>query len=152
MKGLFKRVKTEYVVVVALSVLALFIVLKAFPKEEKTSGATDTDAYVSALEEKLERSLKRVKGAGRVDVIISVASTAEQVYCMERVTDVSGKTTETPVFIGGKPVVMKESTPEILGVIVVCEGAKTLSVKVDLLNACKVFLSVDESKIKILSA
>lgn len=154
-KGVFKKIKIEYVIVVALAAIALIIVLNAFPEsngESASGGASDVDAYVSNLESKLEKSLKQVKGAGKVTVIISVSTSAEQVYATERVVETSGNTVETPVLVSGKMVLLKEKYPEIMGVVVVAEGANSLSVKVDLINACKVFLSIDESKIKILSA
>ena len=54
--------------------------------------------------------------------------------------------------VGGKPFVIKESYPEIVGVVIVADGANNLSVKMSLLNAAQVFLSIDEQKIKVLSA
>lgn len=147
-----KRIKIEYLIVIALAAVALIIVLNAFPKTEQTSSdVSEVRSYVSDLETKLEKSLKQVKGAGNVSVIISVSSSSEQVYATEKVIETSGRSVESPVLVSGKPVLIKESYPEIMGVVVVADGAKTLSVKVDLLNACKVFLSIDESKIKILS-
>ena len=148
----FKKVKIEYLIVVALAAVALVIVINAFPKSESaTKNTDDVQSYVTELENKLEKSLKQVKGAGKVSVIISVSSSAEQVLATEKIVETSGKKVETPILVGGKTVLIKESYPEIMGVIVVADGAKNLSVKVDLLNACKVFLNVDESRIKILS-
>ena len=66
-------------------------------------------------------------------------------------TDVVLRAKDLAAGYGGKPVVKMESFPEILGVVIVADGANNLTVKMDLLNACKVFLSIDESKIKVLS-
>ena len=151
-KDLFKKVKLEYLIVAALAVAALIIIPNAFKTGDKEAN-TDNDIaeYVATLEDKLERCLKTVNGVGNVNVIISVASGVEQVYATEVTKDASGKTTESPLIIGGKPIVKMESFPEIIGVVIVADGANNLTVKMNLLNACKVFLSIDESKIKVLS-
>ena len=151
LRELLGKIKVEYLVVAALAIVAMVIALNAFPKNEQTSKSDDISDYVSDLETKLEKCLKNVKGAGSVSVIISVASGVEQVFATEKITDSNGKTTELPVTVGGKTVVLKERFPEIVGVVVVCDGADKLSVIMDVVNACKVFLSVDESKIKVLS-
>ena len=151
-KGLIKKIKLEYLIVAALAVAALIILPNVFKTTEKeTAEGSDIAEYVSTLEDKLEKCLKTVHGVGKVNVIISVASGVEQVYATEVTKDAGGKTTEAPLLIGGKPVVKMESFPEILGVVIVADGANNLTVKMDLLNACKVFLSIDESKIKVMS-
>lgn len=148
-----KKIKTEYLIVIALAVVAFIIAFNFFFKRaEPASIGNEIESYVSILEEKLETCLKKVNGAGKVSVIISVASGKEQVVATERKTDNFGNVTESPIMVGGKPFVVKESYPEIVGVVIVSDGAKNLNVKMSLLNAAQVFLSIDESKIKILSA
>ena len=148
-----KKIKIEYLIVIALSIVALFIVFNTFSnKAETNSSENEIEDYVSGLEEKLEKCLKSVSGAGNVKVIISVASGKEQVVATESKTDRDGSVIESPLMVNGKPFVIKESYPEIVGVVIVAEGAEKLSVKMNLLSAAQVFLSIDESKIKVLSA
>ena len=152
-KSLFKKIRIEYLIVIALAIVALIIIFNAFSSKggDQTATGDDVEKYVSDLEAKLGKCLSKVDGAGEVTVIISVASGREEVYAVEKITGDKG-VTESPVVVGGKPIVVKENNPEITGVVIVADGAKNLSVKVNLLNACKVFLSIDESKIKVLSS
>lgn len=151
--GKLKKIKIEHLIVIALAIVAIIIAFNFFYKRsETTSVENEIDRYVSVLEDKLETCLKKVSGAGNVSVIISVASGKEQVVATERKTDKEGGVVENPIMVGGKPFVIKESYPEIVGVVIVADGANNLSVKMSLLNAAQVFLSIDEQKIKVLSA
>ena len=59
-------------------------------------------------------------------------------------------TTDKPLVINGKTVVLGESYPEITGVIIVSSGADKPSVRINLTVAAAVLLNIDESKIQIL--
>ena len=148
-----KKIKIEYLVVVALALVALIITFNAFSSDNKdVATVNEIDAYVDGLENKLEACLKKVSGAGDVKVIISVASGKSQVVATENTTDVYGNVTESPLMVNGKPFVIKENYPEIVGVVIVAQGANNLAVKMNLLSAAQTFLSIDEGKIKVLSA
>ena len=148
-----KKIRLEYLVVIALAIVALFMVFNAFSdKKASPTSENEIERYVNGLEEKLENCLKKIDGAGDVKVIISVASGKEQIIATEKRTDGGGNVFEEPVMVGGKPFVVKESYPSIVGVVIVAEGANNLSVKMNVLSAAKVFLSIDESRIKVLSA
>lgn len=147
-----KKIRTEYVVVIALAIVAIILVFNAFSdKSGEAKPVNEIGSYVDGLEKKLETCLERVKGAGKVKVIISVASGKEQMLATE--VKKSGETvSEEPLTVGGKPFVVKEKFPEIVGVVIVADGADNLSVKMNLLSAAQVFLSIDEKRIKVLSA
>ncbi len=146
-KEFFAKVKVEYLIVFALAIVALFIFLSSV-KSEKTESIP-IDAYVESLEKSLENSLSSVRGAGKVEVIISVKSGMQTVLAT-KTENIDGKITETPVLVNGKTVVLKEDYPEVSGVIVVCQGANNLTVKMSIINAVCVYLDIDESKVEIL--
>lgn len=150
--GLFKRIKTEYVILAVLAIIAVivFFGVSGATSAKSSETASTVEEYVDTLETKLKNCLSKVKGAGKVDVIISVSSSMQTVFAMQTITS-GGGSGETPIIVSGKPVVLKEAYPEISGVLVVAEGANNLTVKVDLLNACQTFLSVTEDKVRILS-
>ena len=146
----FKKIKTEYLILAALVVVALIVFFGYNAKETQAEKTDTVGEYVEQLETKLKNCLKLVKGAGKVDVIISVGSSMQTVFATQTVSGVSGQDTTSPIIVSGKPVVVKEDYPEIVGVVIVAEGASSLSVKIDLLNACQTFLSITEDKIEIL--
>ena len=121
----------------------------------RSSSNEDSDDYVSTLEDRLGNTLSQIKGAGKVSVVITVAGSNKTVIATDVVTVKDGeqlKVTETPVLVGGKVVVLNELYPEIIGVLIVSEGADNLSVKMNLLSAATTLLTVDESKIHILTS
>lgn len=143
LKDLFKKIKIEYIVVAALIVVVALIASSSFSfSKSDSTDAQNVSSYVTELEKKLSKSLSEVKGAGRVEVIISVESGFKSVY---------KESADGLVLVNGKPVVVTEGYPAITGVIIVAEGANNLSVKISLLSAARIFLNVGEEKIKILT-
>ena len=143
LKDLFKKIKIEYIAVAALIVVVALIASSSFSfSKSDSTDAQNVSSYVTELEKKLSKSLSEVKGAGRVEVIISVESGFKSVY---------KESTNGLVLVIGKPVVVTEGYPAITGVIIVAEGANNLSVKISLLSAARIFLNVGEEKIKILT-
>ncbi len=143
LKDLFKKIKIEYIAVAALIVVVALIASSSFSfSKSDSTDAQNVSSYVTELEKKLSKSLSEVKGAGRVEVIISVESGFKSVY---------KESTDGLVLVNGKPVVVTEGYPAITGVIIVAEGANNLSVKISLLSAARIFLNVGEEKIKILT-
>ena len=143
LKDLFKKIKIEYIAVAALIVVVALIASSSFSfSKSDSTNAQNVSSYVTELEKKLSKSLSEVKGAGRVEVIISVESGFKSVY---------KESTDGLVLVNGKPVVVTEGYPAITGVIIVAEGANNLSVKISLLSAARIFLNVGEEKIKILT-
>ena len=143
LKDLFKKIKIEYIAVAALIVVVALIASSSFSfSKSDSTDAQNVSSYITELEKKLSKSLSEVKGAGRVEVIISVESGFKSVY---------KESTNGLVLVNGKPVVVTEGYPAITGVIIVAEGANNLSVKISLLSAARIFLNVGEEKIKILT-
>lgn len=152
LSSFLKKIKTEYLILIALAIVAVIIFMGTFSSGEAQSTQETVSTYVDNLERKLESCLSKVKGAGKVEVIISVSSGMQTVFATEKTYQSSkGETVEGPIIVNGKPIVTMEAYPEISGVVIVAEGAGNLSVKVDLLNACQTFLSISNEKIQILS-
>ncbi len=124
------------------------------------------------LEDRLERILGAVEGAGSVEVTVTLASGEESVFAQNlnrqnRVIeekDQSGgnrKTTELSeqgslVFAeapsGGRetPVVIKRKRPEIAGVLVLAEGAKDPELRERLARAVETLLDIPPYKVTVL--
>ena len=120
----------------------------------KTTTDNTSSDYVSQLERKLSETLSAVKGAGKVSVIITVESGMETVLAMKTsVTETAkGKeTVETPILVNGKTVVLKEMFPKITGVLIVCEGASSISVMNKIEQATVSLLDVNVNQIQILT-
>ncbi len=143
-------------------------------KIEGTNSRRKTDKPYLTLEEmienKLERILSQIQGAGEVVVDITLESGSEYTYARDYQNskklitegDGSSKTRRTEnydnkndVIIlnkngGEKALVKKEIKPKIRGVLVIAEGAEDSYLKALLMKAVKVGLGVPSYKIVVL--
>lgn len=155
LKEFFKKIKPEYVLVVAATVAVIAVFASSFTDCSLSSAAQTSDgsaeAYVQMLENKLSTELSKIKGAGKVSVIISVESGVKNELATQTNASSGGEKNQEPIIVNGKPIILGELYPEIRGVVIVAQGGDKLSVKMSILNAARVFLSVDANKIEILT-
>lgn len=142
--------------IILIVIYFAFIRAPSVKNEDETdlSSVTEVDAYAEALENKLENVLSGVKGAGEVDVMVTLASGFEYVYATEDVikeTSSGTITTSSIILVSGEPVVVKKIFPEIAGVLVTATGADNISVKVDLVTAIQTVIDVANEDITILT-
>ena len=128
-------------------------------------GPTVSEA---SLEERLEDILGKMRGAGKVRVLITYATAGERVAATvstldESVSETSGGTTATrseqsremrqPATVstegGQSPIILMEREPEIRGVIVVAEGAADPAVRLSLQRAVQAVTGVPLSSIEV---
>lgn len=120
------------------------------------------------IEERLEKILSSIRGAGQVKVMITYETGVEMVTAMS--TDVNSNRSETvgtdkssfmvqetestkPATVSGNggytPIILAEKQPTIRGVIVVAEGAANISVKMDLQQAVQTILAVPANSVEV---
>ncbi len=150
------KLKTEYILIVALIAAIVLAATFAFGKTSGKNTATggETERYVSSLENKLQSVISGIKGAGKSSVVITVDGAISSIVAVdEKTVEENGRktTTVSTVMSGGKPVILGEKYPEITGVLVVAKGADDITVKMAILNAVTVALGVNCNKVQILA-
>ncbi|MFA5535553.1 MAG: hypothetical protein WDA53_00080 [Bacillota bacterium] len=125
------------------------------------------------LELRLEKILSQIQGAGQVEVAVFLAAGTSYEYAInvsanQRVIDEKDQgggvrlTTENNssdqyVLIRGnqagleQPIIIRETRPQILGVLVVAEGARDAQVKNKLTRAVETALGLEIHRIQVLS-
>ena len=112
--------------------------------------------------------LSCIRGAGRVDVMITYDSGPEIVPAMSTNVNSTGSETSEgsrssssqqstestePATVSGsggnEPIVLKEIEPVVRGVIVVAEGAADIEVRLDLQRAVRAVLDIPLSRIEV---
>ena len=176
---LFKRVtfaiqankKLELAVYGGLILLVVCLYAASLlPKSERKQGAaaTETVSVQADEEQRLKAVLSCIRGAGKVEVMITYETGTELVTAMSKNVnsnasetndgDKVSTTTQTtessePATVndngGNEPIVLMEKQPVVRGVIVVAEGAADISVKLDLQRAVKAVLDIPLSKIEV---
>lgn len=180
LKRMYLRIKgnkkAEYAVygVVALAVVLLYIASARidFSPAKKDAATTQSASQNAAdTETRLRDVLSKIRGAGRVEVMITYETGSELVTAMS--TNVDSDTSETtdgskvsqtqkttessqPATVSGsggnEPIILLERQPVVRGVIVVAEGAADIHVKLDLQRAVKAVLDIPLSSIEVFEA
>lgn len=121
------------------------------------------------LEARLREVLSCIRGAGKVEVMITYDTSREIVPAMTTNVNSTGsesssgdgsssssqQSTEStePATVAGsggnEPIVLKEIEPQVRGVIVVAEGAADVNVRMDLQRAVRAVLDIPLSRIEV---
>lgn len=138
--------------------------------EEVVDASSTLNVYIQNQEERLERILEQIDGAGRVEVMIRAEASRE--YVVEKdITNSESSVTETDSEGGTRqnfglerhessvftkdtsgndiPWVIKELEPTIEGVLVAVQGADQESVASEITQAVQVLFDIPVHKIKV---
>ena len=120
-------------------------------------------------EQRLKEILSAIKGAGKVEVMITYSSGKEIIPAMNTVesttiteeednnggtrkinqTDKNFQPSTYSDSEGSKPIILKEVEPEIKGVIIIAQGAEDVRVKMELMRAVQVALGIKPSQVEV---
>ena len=141
--------------------------------EKKEAGReTEGDSYGEQLEKRLQDILSRIKGVGKVSVMITFESSIERIPALD--ISESQTITEESDSQGGsrkvtqlekenktillkqqgnqQPLILKELQPKEKGVIVAAEGASDIQVKSNICEAVKTSLGIPAHKVQVFVA
>lgn len=125
-----------------------------FETAEKPVLETKVQQSVPDTEKRLEEALRSVEGVGEVKVVIYYAGSESRTIAHDKVeeTDDTGKRYEEKVVFGrdSEPVVLRENSPEIRGVLIVAQGGGNTAVRARLISAAQALLGVEAHKIEVL--
>lgn len=157
--------KYKYVLIVLLAGVLLLL----WPGGEKktdeeppvavTTQGPEEDFSVSALEEKLARTLSKVRGAGDVSVMLTVQGGSRRVLAQDakntRSADGGSEVQSTTVVVSGGagagegPVLVQQLYPRFQGALVVCSGGGDADVRLKLMEAVSALTGLGADKITI---
>lgn len=128
----------------------------------------EKDAYITALENKLEQTIEGMEGAGKVDVMITLKDNGEKIldknqpYESEEETNTDEnkeskknriQNQQETVLVekegDTEPIIVRELYPDIEGVVVVCEGGDNSALTVKIKEAVQALFSIDAHKIVV---
>ena len=152
-------------------VIGYFFISKSNTKTTSASKATNSYYtssldYAKALETKMQNVLSNISGSGKVSVMVTLSSSLEIVYAesideknnssvsSNNSTSTKNTTSNTIIVKNNginSPLVVKEILPEIKGVVVVCEGAKDVNIKLKIVQAVKALLDIPSNNIQVFS-
>lgn len=176
-KGIWEKIKKikniEIYIAIAFVVIVLLIYFSSNFSWSSKNNKNSTNNYTSAYdycfetEKKLSKLLSTIEDAGKVDIMITFESTPERVIAY--ITSSSKNTSSVGdggfnennqnssspqvIYVSGDqiPLILKEVSPKVIGVLIVAEGADDIKVKLDIINAVSVLLDVSPEQIKVLT-
>ncbi len=135
---------------------------------EEITEVTEKDAYIASLENKLEKTISGIEGAGKVLVMITLRDSGEKILDKNQPYESSSETNKEEgkeflksnmssnqetvlVEVEGNttPIVIQERYPDVEGVVVVCEGGDNQELTLRIKEAVQALFSVDSHKIVV---
>lgn len=121
---------------------------------------TELEGYTKEMEGKLKNLLENISGVGKVEVMMNISSTKEYVYADEEKSNLSqdsenySEQRENKYIIvdnnGKKEALVKKiNTPEISGIVIICEGGDNSVVRENIYRSVSVAFDLPISKIYV---
>lgn len=164
--------RNTYIVIAGVALILLIAFSNCSGKEEKTVtdedvGLFDYDGYSEMLEEKVEKIVESIEGAGKCSVMITLEKTEEYVFFTEEkiITNTEEETgqektkqtieseKETKAGIvenrnkGSDVLVTTTLMPQVGGVVVICEGGGSVLVQERVTNAVATALNISHNRV-----
>lgn len=146
----------------AILILLVGIVLMAFPqkstqKEQSQPSVTVQQEQIT-VEQQLANILSSIKGAGRVEVMLTIKEGEEVLYQTDTDTsqsDTTGSISSDTVILSDKDrtqsgLVRKVNGPKYQGAIILCTGANDPSVRLAIIDAVSKITGLGADKISVL--
>lgn len=169
-----KPPKAIIIVIIAAIIILAFSDLSVFkPKNQKNNSKTDekisnTDSaeYIQQTESRLEETLQKINGAGKVTVFINLDSGGEKVLAADKKTKENIKETdensdkdyetEENIVLSGQsstqgPYITEELFPKPSGILVIAEGAGNEKIRLEIYESVKAIFGLPANRIKVTS-
>ena len=150
----------------AVAILLFFSVSGSDTKSTKELSPAETfdaEAYVNALESRLETIISSISGAGKTRVMLTLDGSAEYYYQNDykesAENDGEAKYSHSSDFNtvivknadgSESPVLNASLSPAVTGAVVVCQGGGSTEVRESIYNAIKALLDIPTNKICVL--
>lgn len=121
-----------------------------------TNVEYDFVAYSESLEERAENIISTIDGVGRCKVMITIKTSSQNHYAQNSKTDSDEKSFSKDYEYayydadsGDSPILLKQESPVIQGVVVVCDGGDNTIVKERIINCVSSLFDVPSSNISV---
>ena len=141
-----------YIIFIIGIVILLFANSIQEKKEDKPPEKEIASSGGLIDEEKLCSVLSKIKGVGDVNVMITYENSGTDNFLSDvtnEKSERSEKNVKKVVSSSGEPVIYERKTPKVKGVVVVCDGAASESVKADVCRAVCALTGVYEHRVGV---
>lgn len=155
----WKEALRKYIYVVL--VMAVGVALMFLPTGNRDSTGADPPAKedgdsfdLDAFEEKLERTLSQVEGAGEARVVLTLEGGSRQVLARNQDREGDGGVSNTVVTVGKgsgqqEVVPLQTVSPQFRGALIVCPGGGNAQVRLKLIEAVSALTGLGSDRISV---
>ena len=143
-----------YAALVLAAVVVVLVMFSPISQQKTLQNDTASQSYIEQMENKLITVLGNIEGCGKVSVAISYSTDGKKVYAYESTTKQEGNVileTSTLITVKGEPLLIETLTPQILGVVVVADGASDPLVRYKIRQAVVTLLDIDSCCVQVFS-
>lgn len=164
MSFLWARYK-YFLAVIAVGVLLLLSAKVPASEPAKEEGTQTEAAFdLQTFQQSVADSLAQIEGAGRVEVLLSLEASEESVYASDvsqssqstgGSSDSTSETYQSTMSIlsdgsyGETPVLIKSKYPTFRGAVILCEGADSDTVRLQIVQAVSALCGISSDHISI---
>ncbi|MGI5911720.1 MAG: hypothetical protein ACOX6E_03950 [Syntrophomonadaceae bacterium] len=171
-QNLFSGKKGRYLMVIAICLGLLALIWPITRTDTINNSISSTNVtnkenrkINNDLASELEYILSRIEGAGKVEVSISLASEGLKTYAAntrnetrkieENQNGAKKQTSESSIVrdlavTAGSPLLVENKTPEVLGVLVVAQGASSHHIQEKLIQATATLLNISPHQVCVM--
>ena len=155
MKGVQIIKKYKWPAVILLVGLVLILLPGSSGSETQDRGIIEEPDNILSVEEALSEILSKVQGAGKVRVMLTVASGEETTYqCNSSISENGSERIDTVIISDSdrkeQGLIKQINPPVYLGAIVVCQGADSPAVRWNIIEAVSAVTGLRTDKISVL--
>lgn len=146
---MLKKHKSKIIIISLFAIGIILILVGSFKGSIESKEEFSSENYTKMLENKLEKFLLTVDGINKVNVLITLDTSSEQVYAQNQSSfdfltiNNSGK--ESPVYV-------TEIYPTIRGIAITCSYGDRDDVKMKITRLVSAYLGVSSNRIEIVGA
>lgn len=119
---------------------------------EENIDFTLSETYSKKMESELKEILVSIDGVGKANVLLTITSTEEYVYAETIKNNSSGSENDYVIIDGGskkEALIKKINTPQISGVVIVCEGGGNAKTCEKIYKSVSTALGIPTTKIYV---
>jgi len=144
----------KYITAAVIIGIILMVLPTSTSKQKAETTSNEPPFSLSEQEKKLEDILKRLDGAGNVKVMLTLESGAEEILAYDTtLRDTEEKNDVVTVNNGSgvtEPIAVKYIYPKYLGAAIVCEGADSSIVRLNIIETVAAVTGLTADKISVI--
>lgn len=144
----------KYLLIAVLVGIVLLLPGGGGKQEQRDTGEMEPPAFdLSEFENRLETTLSKISGAGKVDVVLTVKESGQTVYAQDIQADQQEQTRTTVIVSRGsgveQTVPVQSYSPTFQGALAVCPGGGNPTVRLQLTQAICALTGLSTEKVSV---